>query len=445
METFQLEEISEVDIIGSRTLPGQLADALGLRSKSYAILSHTWDDEKVTFDDMRSNIRSTRRKKGFSKIKGCCEQAKKDGFSYVWIDCCCIDKKSSAELTESINSMFKWYQWADTCYVFLSDVENDGYNQTLDVDDQFSKSNWFNRGWTLQELLAPPMLKFFSKDWRSLGPSIIRGSKYVDVGDYGGRNEAEILFLTKLVRITNIPYEALAGQSFIDQYSVAQRMSWASERQTTRPEDIAYSLMGIFRVSMPVLYGEGRLRAFRRLQHEIIKMTLDQSIFCWMAATRTKFTGILAESPTQFKSSFDVEQDTKSRNALFSMTNWGLQIRGLQVFRVEDDLYFDQKYDELYFAILGCTTNTKSKDGTIPLIGIYLIRVMDSLTDMDCGLWRRVYPDCDRTEPSVLEDRFLNGKEMFILETEQLIERELKSNGFTRGDADWFDTRRQYF
>ena len=119
----------------------------------YATLSHTWGKEEVTFQDMQG--RGTRKKGGFSKILGCCEQAKQDGLEWVWIDTCCIDKSSSAELTEAINSMFKWYQRAVVCFVFLKDLDPE--------TDSLENCNWFRRGWTLQELITPRHIRFFDK------------------------------------------------------------------------------------------------------------------------------------------------------------------------------------------------------------------------------------------------------------------------------------------
>jgi Heterokaryon incompatibility protein (HET) len=225
------------------------------RIPQYAILSHTWGEAKdeVTFKDfVEGNARS---KPGYSKIQFCGKQAAVDGLQYFWIDTCCIDKSSSAELTESINSMFQWYRNAAKCYVYLADVP---YNIDAMVDhpnqfpweQEFRKSRWFSRGWTLQELLAPSVVEFFSLDEMQLGDK-----KFLE---------------QKLHEITSIAIPALQG-SPLSQFSVEERFAWAQNRQTTRKEDAAYSLLGIFDVHMPLIYGEGRQNAFGRLKDEIAK------------------------------------------------------------------------------------------------------------------------------------------------------------------------------
>ena len=169
---------------------------------------------------------------------------------YFWIDTCCIDKSNSSELQEAINSMFRWYHNAAKCYVYLADVSR----PTLDADvglsweSSFRKSRWFTRGWTLQELVAPMLVEFFSKEGEQLG-SKRSLERHV--------NEA-----------TRIPIKALRGSPLYD-FSVPERMSWVEDRDTTRKEDKAYSLLGIFDVHMPLIYGEGREKAFKRLRGEI--------------------------------------------------------------------------------------------------------------------------------------------------------------------------------
>lgn len=173
------------------------------------------------------------------------------------INRCCIDKTSSAELSEAINSMFRWYQNAQACYAYLADVSSDsGPSQE---PSEFSKSRWFTRGWTLQELIAPSNVVFYSRDWHILGTK----DQLADL----------------LERITRIDCETLRGQD-LQFVSVSKKMSWAAHRKTSRVEDIAYSLLGIFDVNMPLLYGEGK-KAFLRLQEEILKVSNDQTLFAW--------------------------------------------------------------------------------------------------------------------------------------------------------------------
>jgi hypothetical protein len=201
----------------------------GVSIPKYAILSHRWEGEEVSFRDMQNGKGPGMR--SFAKIKGCCTQAAADGWKYVWIDSCCIDKSSSAELSEAINSMFKWYETAEVCYVYLSDVPANNEDPQLQ-DSAFRLSKWFTRGWTLQELLAPSVVIFFNCDWIDIGT---KWSLY-----------------NTITSITKI--EPLVG---FKTACIAQKMSWVSQRETTRVEDMAYCMMGLFGVNMPPLYGEG--------------------------------------------------------------------------------------------------------------------------------------------------------------------------------------------
>ena len=212
----------------------------------YAILSHTWarDGDEVTYKDIVQGTGSN--KLGYEKIFFCAEQAKKDGLEYCWIDTCCIDKTNAAELTESINSMFRWYQKADKCYVFLADVKTPGEGE--ERNGMLKQSRWFTRGWTLQELIAPTCVEFFSckKDW------------------LGDRKSLEM----QIHQITGIPISALRGDP-LSRFTIKERMSWTANRTTKRPEDRVYSLLGIFDIHMEAIYGEGEHHAFRRLQREL--------------------------------------------------------------------------------------------------------------------------------------------------------------------------------
>ncbi|KAE9371074.1 HET-domain-containing protein, partial [Stipitochalara longipes BDJ] len=233
----------------------------------YAILSHTWAEDEVTFQDFGPLLGARRTS---IKIEGCCAQAISDGYEYVWIDTCCIDKSSSAELSEAINSMFAWYERAEICYVYLADV----VSLELDFADEhsdFSNSRWFTRGWTLQELLAPNILMFYNASWHPLG---CLDKREVDLGI--GKPD----LLSYLGTITKIPPNIINGKRLLSMTSIAMRMSWASGRETTRVEDIAYCLLGIFDIAMPMIYGEGT-KAFMRLQEEILKNDDDHSIFAW--------------------------------------------------------------------------------------------------------------------------------------------------------------------
>ena len=195
------------------------------------------------------------------KIREACRVARENGYRYLWIDSCCIDKTSSAELSESINSMYQWYARSSVCYAFLPDVSSEEDHRR--GDSHFRHSRWFTRGWTLQELIAPVDVQFLSRQWTFIG------SKH---------SLAELV-----VEITNIQYNALLHIELLDEFSVAQRLSWAADRKTTRVEDEAYSLLGIFDINMPTVYGEGE-QAFQRLQEEIMRRTPDQSLFAWTDA-----------------------------------------------------------------------------------------------------------------------------------------------------------------
>ncbi|KAI5984913.1 heterokaryon incompatibility protein-domain-containing protein [Pisolithus orientalis] len=256
----------------------------------YAILSHRWGDE-VGYKEMTGLMKMEERKRdvvrqrnGYQKIIKSCEWASKDGYDLLWIDTCCIDKRSSSELSEAINSMYRWYQNAQVCYAYLHDVDESVFPTEQDRD-KFSESDgwpeWFMRGWTLQELIAPKQVEFFNKDWAPIG------------------NKRHLS--STLECVTGIPWEVLRDGLGAKRLSVAQIMSWAAGRKTTRVEDRAYSLMGLFRVNMPMLYGEGK-KAFQRLQLEIIRVSSDHSIFAWNPS-EPRTGSVLAEDPSDFRDS----------------------------------------------------------------------------------------------------------------------------------------------
>ncbi|KAL1855229.1 hypothetical protein Daus18300_011230 [Diaporthe australafricana] len=259
----------------------------------YAILSHTWGPDEVTFADLH-NHKNTKSdtKAGFHKIRLTCEQARVEGIRYAWVDTCCINKESSAELSEAINSMFKWYASAAICYAYLDDFPQS--NVTADFS-ALTACRWFSRGWTLQELLAPRDLVFFAPHM----------GEWAEVG----RKDTLARFLEQ---ITRIPEDVLRQEKAVDGFSVAARMSWAAGRQTTREEDIVYCLMGLFDVNMPLLYGEGA-KAFIRLQEEIVRETRDDSLFAWCSteasAAKTPYRGLFASSPEEFTGSSDIKLD----------------------------------------------------------------------------------------------------------------------------------------
>jgi hypothetical protein len=291
------------------TSTGAFEEFIGKNIPKYAILSHTWEEEEVSYTAMMSDP-SYQKMKGYQKIKMTSEIALQAGYGYVWIDTCCIDKTSSAELTEAINSMYRWYQRAQICYVFLSDLD-----ASASLDDALKRCRWFTRGWTLQELIAPRSIIFFDQQWKS------RGTKKDMIG--------------KLSKITGIDTGILSGAQPLATMSVAQKMSWAAKRETTRIEDTAYCLLGIFDVNMPLLYGEEG-KAFRRLQEEIVKSTSDLSIFAWKlpvkkskanSAKHRVFCGLLAESPRFFAESSSFSRLPRQDFQDFSFSNSGIKIQ----------------------------------------------------------------------------------------------------------------------
>ena len=264
------------------------------------------------------------------KALKCCGNTRQRGLDYVWIDNCCIDKSSSAELSEAINSMFSWYENAVEYYVYLSDVP----------DKPFEESMWFTRGWTLQELIAPRVERFYDRDWKLIGDK-----RSLD---------------TQLATITKIPTEVLLNEDRLSGYSIAQRMSWASKRTTTRVEDRAYSLLGIFSIHMPMLYGEGKA-AFRRLQEELIKRSDDLTILFWEDKDHPR--NLLAPSPSAFEFSSSVENLLMSagagfkRSHLFSLTNIGLSMKLILIPWAID----------VYVAVVGCSEHMSSVNGVASL------------------------------------------------------------------------------
>lgn len=393
-------------LIDTKTL--RLKEFWGDDIPRYAILSHTWETEEVTFQQFTQLSRDVLSKlKGFTKIQRTCQLARRSGIQWAWVDTCCIDKTSSAELTEAINSMFRWYRDSAVCYAYLSDLKEEQTehekkrtkaqdkstddqgswtknehkstedsedwtnsqgtsdsekgsgnwnesgnwkdsgnwkpagqgatnekgrrlgvqeweggrqgketNDTTDTDEhvlrrarvaRLGRCRWFTRGWTLQELIAPRRLGFYNQSWAFEG-------------------EKETL-KSEISEITRISEVVLSNASLLPTIAVAQRMSWAANRVTTRSEDTAYCLLGIFGVQMPMLYGEGS-KAFLRLQEEIIKEVNDLSLFAWKAiATPQRFWGILAASPNQFADCADVELDNDPMyNNELVMTSKGLRV-----------------------------------------------------------------------------------------------------------------------
>lgn len=299
----------------------RLAEFVGRDVPSYGILSHTWvTGQEVTFQEMRSPTAlnpTASSKSGWQKIDRTCRRAAEDGLKYAWVDTCCIDKSSSAELSEAINSMFRWYKRAAICYVFLSDLAR--FSWPYDVGElqaSIKHCRWFSRSWTLQELIAPSHIKFYDQDWNFCFTKQMA-------------SEA-------LARITGIDQDILNHKIDLTAVSVAQKMSWAATRQSTRIEDLAYSLLGIFGINMPMLYGEEE-RAFLRLQAEIISSCPDSTVLAWtlppetpeyiLDAPEDSYSGVMASSPLPFEFCAEVKRLSNQPLFDFSMSNRGIQLR----------------------------------------------------------------------------------------------------------------------
>ncbi|CAM1503688.1 Fc.00g012790.m01.CDS01 [Cosmosporella sp. VM-42] len=292
----------------------------------YAILSHTWNakEEELSFADIASWKaggqwpEGVTAKKGFPKMRRAAEVAMKRGYNYIWIDTCCINKDSSQELQTAINAMYKWYKESAVCYIYLEDfewvAEEDDFeyvesleNKGLPWEERFKKSRWFTRGWTLQELIAPKQRVFFDKYWTDIGPFVRNGRLEEVIEDR-----------------TGVPRRVLANQKTLASINIATKMRWAADRQTSRGEDIAYSLLGIFDVNMPLMYGQGGKTAFLRLQEEIIKRSEDETIFAWNGPKKGRY-GLLAESPSWF---VDCEgmKNFGTQRAPWTQSNKGLHV-----------------------------------------------------------------------------------------------------------------------
>ena len=367
----------------------QLEEFFGTNIPRYAVLSHTWGNDEVSFADLTSGQPLVG--SGYQKIIFTCQQAIKDEIGYAWVDTCCIDKSSSAELSEAINSMFAWYQNSVRCYAYLSDV------RAAKMDKDLPKSRWFRRGWTLQEMLAPRTVTFYDQQWVNMG----------DLHQHAGRI-SKITGIDQPLLWTDWSY--VVNDKKFDSYCVATRMSWASTRQTTRAEDMAYCLLGIFNINMPLLYGEGD-RAFRRLQEEIIRKSDDDSILAWSLSPRIDHPGppgllrrsmrdylcrtsgfdCLARSPEDFTNCADLTRATIPPTP-FTLTNSGLQIQ-LPVVRVLSCGACFGDAESMWIGLLGCSRASSRNflgiklypDGDEDSSSVRVVRLRQSCSTVDVG------------------------------------------------------------
>ena len=322
----------------------------------YGILSHRWGEDEISHRDFRKGRGNgtlgyrkiidfcgfvhERRIFDFSALKNLSKNVddelegrspilpgnEGEALRWVWIDSICIDKTSSQELSEAINSMYSWYANAEECYVYMRDVPSSEHTPAVEFWRTFDKSEWFTRGWTLQELLAPTTVVFCSSQWEVFGhmQTDTGREQYLQLAPFSHALRFELN--ERISQITGIQTEYLKGRESIESASIARRMSWAARRHTTRLEDEAYCLLGLFGVNMPLLYGEGR-KAFLRLQEEIIKRSDDMSIFAWsLPNPDQERTGILAQDISAFQSSGEVIRAPWGPESPFSITNLGLEV-----------------------------------------------------------------------------------------------------------------------
>lgn len=358
-----------------------LCERIGANIPRYVILSHRWREEEVLFSDITNADQYTARsKKGWDKLESCCRIALQMGLNYVWNDTCCIDKASSAELSEAINSMYKFYAKSDICFTYLDDVDN------YPTQESIGASIWFTRAWTLQELIAPKEVYLYSKGWKVLGTK----KSLCDL----------------LSEASHVPREVLMDPQCLNDFSIAEKMHWASWREATREEDELYSLMGIFDVHMPPLYGEGLTPAFRRLQIEIMQRSHDHTIFAW---NRRMATGdMLATSPRDFLSKHTyrrMELDTyidkfglEEAKLDYTITNIGLHIE-LPIFAMPNS-------DNLFFAILACSSNQNA---------VFVAILLEKRTSGRFTRWfRSAWRDCTIYHFSSLDRFQYSPKELWI-------------------------------
>ncbi|KPI45802.1 Vegetative incompatibility protein HET-E-1 [Cyphellophora attinorum] len=288
----RLLRTQQYELLEEKDFPGQCPP--------YAILSHTWISakEEITYQDLKTRRQDIDngiyKQRGWAKVKQYCDRAWRDGWKFAWMDTCCIDKANAADTQEAINAMFRWYQNAVVCYAHFEDVDVnrsvleadridldvpesgdlDDRPGTIQIADQGNvlrraiapslvQAKWFTRGWTLQELLAPHYLIFVDQSWRRIGT---RECWAPEIREACGIEAKQLI--------------SFDPTDFVS-CSIAMRLSWASRRSTTVEEDESYSLLGLFGVSLPLIYGEGRWRAFNRLQRELIMTYNDDSIFAW--------------------------------------------------------------------------------------------------------------------------------------------------------------------
>lgn len=363
----------EMWLINTRTL--ELKEFYGQQIPSYAILSHRWTADEVSFKDFRNGRRKD--SFGYRKVVEFCKKARFGaGVAWAWADTACIEKRSSAELSEAINSMFRWYQLAQVCLVHLHDVE-DPSSESLKL--RLGRSDWFTRGWTLQELLAPEHVLFFSSTWKHLG-----SLREIPSNIYNNDSRSSPILAKDVSNLTHIPVSALTGEESLKLFSVAEKMKWLSSRETTRIEDMAYCAIGLFGIYMPLLYGEGS-RAFQRVQELIITRLGDESIFFWGEGQKIGSRGsILASEAADFKREGREFRQRTYRVDLYWRPPSSISSQGLKVNLPKHSALTtaqEQRHMDTLFVPLNCFSSTFF-DG--------LIHCFVTLEKRPCGHYDRV-------------------------------------------------------
>ncbi|KAF2736761.1 hypothetical protein EJ04DRAFT_462522, partial [Polyplosphaeria fusca] len=217
----------------------------------YAVLSHTWGTQEVSYDDMLNG--QFMFKDGFKKVENFQACARDLGYDWCWMDTCCINRsRSTSEQNEAVMSMYTWFRHAGLCVVYLTDVER---------REDFTKARWFTRAWTLIELLAPENMAFYTRDWQCIG------------------SKKELA--AEITAHTNIAFDVLTYARNPRDATIGEKLSWASERHATNPEEEIYILISLLGVRMIRSPGEGRAMATVRMQAQILEHLEDYTILMW--------------------------------------------------------------------------------------------------------------------------------------------------------------------
>ncbi|KIJ59666.1 hypothetical protein HYDPIDRAFT_100297, partial [Hydnomerulius pinastri MD-312] len=230
----------------------------------YVMLSHKWEGQEPLLEDvLNKSVYGLKEPSTISKLQNLCTTARDAGYRWVWSDTCCIDKKDLVVLQQSLTSMYHWYSSSALTIVYLSDVPSPSQSGML------AHSIWNTRGWTLQEFLASSTVRFYDQQW----------TPYLNSSENSANHKESVAVMAELETVTGISAEALLafhpGPS-----AIREKLRLASSRTTTREEDVAYSLFGIFDVWVPPNYGEGN-KALGRLLQEVVGRSGDPGPLAW--------------------------------------------------------------------------------------------------------------------------------------------------------------------